>query len=280
VCNSIEHDPDIQHLPFFAISDKIFDAQAGLAASESQDADSAWPLKKDAATAHADAGGSACSPSSPSSSSFSSDTLHVRRTAVQPTSSSSSSSSASSASVPSSSSVRLQAAAPWSAAWRRWSPLYFSSFHRRWMGVDALTRLVLSAQHWIYYPLMAVARFNLYFQSWLLLLTDRGRPAWRRAELCMLALNVCWHAYLLAAGLPDARSRFVFLVVSHAVAGVLHVQITLSHFAMQVYHGHRLSKVRLSLGFLYTCIPVLAFSLTPFLLLLFSSIFLMIWRAP
>jgi len=24
ICNSIEHDPDIQHLPFFAVSEKIF----------------------------------------------------------------------------------------------------------------------------------------------------------------------------------------------------------------------------------------------------------------
>ena len=45
-----------------------------------------------------------------------------------------------------------------------------------------------------------------------------------------------------AHALPDAWSRLQFVLLSHAVAGILHVQIVLSHFAMDVYHGHRLEK--------------------------------------
>ena len=90
---------------------------------------------------------------------------------------------------------------------------------------------------------MGVARFNLYAQSWILLITRNDNPRLRNLELAMLTLHVLWHGLLLAWALPDGWARFQFLLISHAVAGVLHVQITLSHFAMEVYHGTRLQKV-------------------------------------
>eukprot|EP00455_Lapot_gusevi_P017844 TRINITY_DN1964_c0_g1_i1.p1 TRINITY_DN1964_c0_g1~~TRINITY_DN1964_c0_g1_i1.p1 ORF type:complete len:493 (-),score=111.32 TRINITY_DN1964_c0_g1_i1:417-1895(-) len=140
VCNSIEHDPDIQHLPFLAISSKIFD--------------------------------------------------------------------------------RLK---------------FFSSYHNKWFTFDPLTRFLVSYQHFTYYPIMAVARFNLYVQSWLLMLSsypvrDRG---W---EIVGLSLFATWNVLLLTT-LNSFGQALCYLLLSHAFAGILHVQITLSHFAMEAYHG-------------------------------------------
>jgi fatty acid desaturase len=89
---------------------------------------------------------------------------------------------------------------------------------------------------------MGVARFNLYIQSWLLLINRKDNPRLRNVELLAMIGFVVWHVSLVAYALPDAWSRLQFVLLSHAVAGILHVQIVLSHFAMDVYHGHRLEK--------------------------------------
>ena len=68
VCNSIEHDPDIQHMPVFAVSDGIFGR-------------------------------------------------------------------------------------------------FWSTYHEKWVYTDGLARLLVSCQHVLFYPIMGVARFNLYAQS-------------------------------------------------------------------------------------------------------------------
>ncbi len=87
-----------------------------------------------------------------------------------------------------------------------------------------------------------MARFNLYVQSWLLLITRKDNPRLRNVELLAMFGFVVWHVSLVAFALPDGWSRLQFVLLSHAVAGILHVQIVLSHFAMDVYHGHRLEK--------------------------------------
>jgi delta8-fatty-acid desaturase len=222
VCNSVEHDPDIQHLPFFAISSAILVQPTSSAAAEPFDAPMSSKVLANGASIVAElrrrekTAGPAEAPILPA--------------LIPP---------APPATVEKPTSGTLDPSRP---AWWNWSPLYYSTIHRKWVGHDWLTRCTLSIQHWVYYPLMAVARFNLYAQSWLLLITNKGRPQWRAAEMAMLFLHVCWHVSLVYFTLPDAWSRFAFVVGSHAVAGILHVQITLSHFAMQVYHGHRLNK--------------------------------------
>ena len=60
-------------------------------------------------------------------------------------------------------------------------------------------------------------------------------------------LALCIYFTLLTTlmkSLPDSTSRLVFFAVSHSIAGILHVQITLSHFAMPVHmgKGYDLSK--------------------------------------
>ncbi|KAF4757191.1 Delta 8 Fatty Acid Desaturase, partial [Perkinsus olseni] len=103
-----------------------------------------------------------------------------------------------------------------------------------------------------YYIVMLFARFNLYLQSVLLLTADKRTrlmkgvksPKW---ELCALAGFATWYIYLVTF-LPSPATRIAFVLLSHSVAGVLHIQITLSHFAMPTYEvSQRPLKLKTSL---------------------------------
>jgi fatty acid desaturase/cytochrome b involved in lipid metabolism len=137
-CNSVENDPDIQHLPFLAVSDKIF------------------------------------------------------------------------------------------GKWR-------STFHNREMLLTSasFSRWLVCFQHWLYYPLMGIARFNLYAQSLILMLSDE-KVENRIAELLSEIVFISGLVYFVSF-LPTGREIYWYLVVSHFVAGLLHVQICLSHFSMEIY---------------------------------------------
>jgi delta8-fatty-acid desaturase len=117
---------------------------------------------------------------------------------------------------------------------------FFSTYHEKEFDVNhPLIRLVIGVQHWLYYPIMALARWNLYAQSWILLLT---RPAevegwWK--EFAGNAGFVVWLAALTCYGFPAGTGeRATFLLLSHAIAGLtLHVQITMSHFSAATFMG-------------------------------------------
>merc|ERR1711968_333571 len=97
--------------------------------------------------------------------------------------------------------------------------------------------MLVSVQHYLYYPVMAVARFNLYAQSWLLLLS-KEKVQHRKLEIGTLALFATWFSAMVAFCLGSWQEKLAYLLLSHGIAGLLHVQITLSHFAMDTYHGH------------------------------------------
>ena len=92
-------------------------------------------------------------------------------------------------------------------------------------------------QKYTYYPIMAVARFNLYFLSWAHLLSIRSRTKgstwWTRpTEIAGIAIYTILYFYvLLYRCIPTWQSRAVFLLTSHLITMPLHVQITLSHWA-------------------------------------------------
>merc|ERR1711916_178377 len=52
---------------------------------------------------------------------------------------------------------------------------FFSTFHNRFMPYDAVADMFIRVQHYLYYPIMALARFNLYLQSWIMLQAGDGR---------------------------------------------------------------------------------------------------------
>ncbi|OLN87631.1 Delta 8-(E)-sphingolipid desaturase 1 [Colletotrichum chlorophyti] len=113
-----------------------------------------------------------------------------------------------------------------------------SSYYDRVMEYDAAARFFLSLQSYLYYPIMLFGRFNLYRLSWDHLLMGRGPKkgiAWwhRYLEMAGHAFFWTWFGYgIVYKCIPSNWDRFVFVLVSHMFQAPLHVQITLSHFAM------------------------------------------------
>ena len=107
---------------------------------------------------------------------------------------------------------------------------YWSTYHEKWISVDAVARFLVSWQHVLFYPIMAVARFNLYAQSYILLLSKERKNAdmkhWKLELACLVAFAV-WFT-MLVASLPSWGERVAYLLLSHGLAGLLHVQICLS----------------------------------------------------
>jgi len=160
VCNSVEHDPDIQHMPIMAVTDEIFDANK---------LDNAGVYDKE-------------------------------------------------------------------------QNGFWSTYHMKWISPDLISRYLVSYQHWLFYPIMAVARFNLYIQGFIYVATAWKQDAWfakrfQKLEFLTLVGFVTWLSLLVSA-MPTAGERVQWLLISHALAGLLHVQICISHFTMDTYHGH------------------------------------------
>lgn len=108
----------------------------------------------------------------------------------------------------------------------------YSEFHKRTMTVTPFWRKVIQYQHIYFYPLMMVARFNLYFQSFYFVLKKQD-------NIMELVALCCYNAGLIymASSKGSMYNGILWLLLSHALAGILHVQIALSHFFMQSYDG-------------------------------------------
>lgn len=113
-----------------------------------------------------------------------------------------------------------------------------STFYERVMPFDAVAKFFLGYQEYLYYPILTFGRFNLYVLSWEYLIRGLGPkkgPAWwhRWLEISGQVFFWYWFGYgVLYKSIPTAWDRFVFVMISHMVTMPLHVQITLSHFAM------------------------------------------------
>lgn len=119
------------------------------------------------------------------------------------------------------------------------SSKFFSSltsyFYDRKMRFDSISRLFVSYQHLTFYPVMCIARLNLFAQSFILLFSKRKVPN-RGQEL--LGLLVFWVWYpLLVSCLPNWYEKIAFVIISFSVTGIQHVQFTLNHFSSNVYVG-------------------------------------------
>ncbi|GAQ79919.1 Sphingobase-D8 Desaturase [Klebsormidium nitens] len=116
----------------------------------------------------------------------------------------------------------------------------YSFYHKRQMNFDRAARVLVSYQHWTFYPIMAVARWNLWAQTWILLLSGPHTPD-KTAEIAALMVFYGWLASLMSF-IPSWPVRIGFLCAAVALSGILHVQICLSHFPMPVYDGHVATK--------------------------------------
>lgn len=113
---------------------------------------------------------------------------------------------------------------------------FYSTYHSKWFTTGWLERFLVSYQHWLFYPLMFIyARWNLYLQSYLLLLSSEKTPL-KGLELVSLAGFAVWMTAMIST-LPTGNERLAYILIAHAVSGLLHVQICLSHFALTAYNG-------------------------------------------
>eukprot|EP01060_Flectonema_neradi_P028112 TRINITY_DN3782_c1_g1_i1.p1 TRINITY_DN3782_c1_g1~~TRINITY_DN3782_c1_g1_i1.p1 ORF type:complete len:466 (+),score=82.72 TRINITY_DN3782_c1_g1_i1:41-1438(+) len=111
---------------------------------------------------------------------------------------------------------------------------FYSIYHKTRFVFDAAARYLVSMQHILYIPVMALARHNLYLQSWIFALTGRGVRN-RAVEVACLLVYALWLAELTLRVEEGFGLYWWFL--SHAVCGILHVQITLSHFSMECFEN-------------------------------------------
>ncbi|KAF3479949.1 fatty acid desaturase [Arthroderma uncinatum] len=113
-----------------------------------------------------------------------------------------------------------------------------STYYDRIMEYDFAAKFLIRYQHLLYYPILCFGRFNLYRLSWEYLILGQGPrkgPAWwhRWLEIAGQVFFWTWFGYgVVYLSIPDWKSRLIFVMVSHMVTAPLHVQITLSHFAM------------------------------------------------
>ncbi|KAK6443390.1 hypothetical protein LTR95_000216 [Oleoguttula sp. CCFEE 5521] len=121
------------------------------------------------------------------------------------------------------------------------SPSFFDSISSTYYGGfvfpwDAFAGVAVLFQKYTYYPIMAVARFNLYILSWGYLLSPRSRTKgkmwWTRpTEIVGISVYFFMFFYVcLWRSIPTWTSRAIFLLTSHLITMPLHVQITLSHW--------------------------------------------------
>lgn len=113
-----------------------------------------------------------------------------------------------------------------------------STYYDRVMQFDAFSNFMLQYQNYLYYPILLFGRFNLYRLSWEYLILGQGPrkgPAWwhRWFEVAGQIFFWTWFGYgVLYCSIPNWSTRIGFLLISHMVTAPVHVQITLSHFAM------------------------------------------------
>lgn len=110
-----------------------------------------------------------------------------------------------------------------------------SVFYGRELTFDGLCKFFVSYQHYTFYPVMCVARVNLFLQTILLLFSKRKIPD---RALNIFGICVFWTWFpLLVSCLPNWTERVLFVLVSFAVCAIQHVQFCLNHFSANVYVG-------------------------------------------
>jgi len=114
-----------------------------------------------------------------------------------------------------------------------------STYYDRNMTFNAAARFLIKYQHYLYYPVLLMGRFNLYILSCSYLMSPtqapRKGPAWWHRYLEMAGQVFFWYWFgyqTMYLRIPTWSSRITFLLISHMVTAPLHVQLTLSHFAM------------------------------------------------
>lgn len=110
-----------------------------------------------------------------------------------------------------------------------------SYYYDRKMSFDMVSRFLVSYQHYTFYPVMCVARVNLFAQSVLLLASNTTVPD-RWQEILGVIVFWIWYPYVVSC-MPNWGERFMFVMASFCITAIQHVQFTLNHFSGDVYVG-------------------------------------------
>ncbi|CAG8527847.1 7165_t:CDS:1 [Paraglomus occultum] len=105
----------------------------------------------------------------------------------------------------------------------------YSSYYERILHFDRAAAFFVQFQHFLYYPVLAFGRFNLYFLS-ISHIINEERVAFRKLELFSMGLYWMWFSYLLSH-IPYSLI-IPYILISHMITVLLHIQITLSHYGM------------------------------------------------
>lgn len=113
----------------------------------------------------------------------------------------------------------------------------YSTYYEKVLWFDAFCKKLIPFQEFMYYPLLAFGRFNLYRLSWTHLILGQGprhgKAAWfRYFELAGLSFFLYWFFVLVVGSVEGTWNKIAYVLVSHICTMIVHVQITLSHFAM------------------------------------------------
>ncbi len=107
---------------------------------------------------------------------------------------------------------------------------FYHNFIGTHVRIDDIAKILIRVQHVTMYPILMFARFNLYIQSvkhiW------NKSDAYSRVEKMGIFCFFGWHVALFVR--IGATRFFEFVLLSHFISGILHVQIVISHWASAV----------------------------------------------
>ena len=114
----------------------------------------------------------------------------------------------------------------------------YLTYYEKYLWMDKAAKMLIPIQNFMYYPILCFGRFNLYRLSWEHLILGlgprKGRAAWfRYFEIAGLSFFFYWFFYLVVyKSIEGTGNKWMYVLVSHIATMLVHVQITLSHFAM------------------------------------------------
>lgn len=118
---------------------------------------------------------------------------------------------------------------------------YYSHYHKQQFVFDKVAEIFVRMQKFLFFPIMGLARNFLIAHSWLLLLNKNINVENRIQEIMALAGSWAWYGYVLSY-VPSWKLRIAVYFISTFVVGLLHLQITLSHFASPAHNGPTYSE--------------------------------------
>jgi hypothetical protein len=122
----------------------------------------------------------------------------------------------------------------------------YSSYYGRTLPFDFLARALIPFQHYLFYVILSLARFNLYRLSYAHLIGTVVSPKKRNPfpwhwwlEVAGLCVFYYWYTALLR-GIPDWSTRIAYVLITNIVPSPLHVQVRYLFYLLYSHPSHQL----------------------------------------